>query len=241
MNYAIWKDGHVTAYKPGYARVMFMPDEIVSDWLQIVYPFTFGSKTCWPLKVNTQVKCMMAEDMVNGVILGATYNDEDTPPSGASENTFIQSFEDGTVLKYNKASHELSATIAGKAKIVATELEATISGKVKVTATDDIEATSSTNVKAKAIVKVSIEAPVIELKGNVTVLGVVAAGGISLAAVTGPSGMTSGKVNGNLIVDGNVEATNMTSTTEITVAGKPLSTHKHIGVQTGSGVSGIMQ
>lgn len=233
MNTAIWKDGHVTDYKPGYAKVVFMPDEIESDWLQIVYPFTMGSKTCWPLKVNTQVKCMMADNMVDGVIIGATYNEEDTPPSSASAHVFVTEFEDGTVLKYNKQSHELEANVQGKVKVMATEMNAQIAGKVIVTATDNIEATSSTKIKGIAP-EFEVTAANIKLNGAVVIAGPLTAGSFAIV----PAGGANGKVNGNIEIDGNVKATNVEGTNEVKVGSINLSTHKHIGVQTGSGVSG---
>lgn len=103
--------GHVSESKPGYARVAFPGESgIVSDWLPVAVPFSMTDKVCWQLPIQTQVMCCMGPHLDEGVIIGATYNEEDTAPEGVSENVFKILFEDGTEIKYDKTAHELTAT-----------------------------------------------------------------------------------------------------------------------------------
>lgn len=216
-----FKYGIVSEWKPGYAKVVFAEDDnLVTDWWAIVSPTSLKDKSSSPLNVNEHVVCLCDERMEEGVVLGAIHNETDTPVASADANTFIKKFEDGTVLKYNKSSHELTADVKGK---------------VTVTAEDDINATSDANIKAKATVKATIEAPAIELKGNVTVLGTLAAGTISATGSHGDGKITSAA---NIETTGDVKAANVEATTEVKAGLIPLSSHKHTGVQTGGSTTG---
>jgi phage baseplate assembly protein V len=223
MNKGLWggKVGLVNEYKPGYAKVYFEDDDIVTDWWQIRYNTSAKDKESYPLAVNEQVICLCDDHLEDGVILGALPNETDTPDSGAGAGKFRKVFEDGTVLEYNKTTHELTADVKGK---------------VTVTADNDISATSSTNVKAKATIKATIEAPAIELKGNVTVLGTLAAGAISAAPIPGTTGAT-----GKITADADIETTGKVTAANVEVSGDvkagtvQLKTHVHAGVTTGPG------
>ena len=77
----MYRVGEINQYTDGYAIVFFKKENIVSDWLPILYPFTIGSKQIWPLNIGTQVHCLMDQYCEEGCIIGAAYNDVDTPPS----------------------------------------------------------------------------------------------------------------------------------------------------------------
>ena len=110
-----FKHGLVSDNKPGFARLIFPADDnMVSDWLPICYPFTMGDTACWLLKINSLVACVMDEHCNEGVILGAIFNQEDTVPTEASTTNIIFKFEDGSIISYDKSSHELLADIKGK-------------------------------------------------------------------------------------------------------------------------------
>lgn len=214
MNY---KRGHISETKPGFARV-FLPGEdgIVTDWLAVCFPFTMGDKAIWTLPLQAQVACLMDEYLDEGVIIGCTYNDEDAPPE-VDENMFKIIFEDGTELSYDKSAHELKATV---------------SGKVTVNATGPIDAATTGALKAKAGTTATVEAPIIQLNGNVTVSGTLAAGAVTING--------TGTITGDISVTGKITSTNdiVSSGGEIIAGGKNLSSHTHSGVQTGGGTSG---
>lgn len=63
----------------GKARVSFSEDGIVSAWLPIARPGAQDTKVQSPLAVGEQAACLMDEKLERGVILGATYNQQDAP------------------------------------------------------------------------------------------------------------------------------------------------------------------
>jgi phage baseplate assembly protein V len=71
----------------------------------------------------------------DGVIIGSTYNNEDTPPS---ESGWVKKFSDGTILSYDKAAHKFTADIKGDADVKC-------SGKI------DIDATGTAKIKASSL------------------------------------------------------------------------------------------
>ena len=199
------KYGIISDSKPGFAKVIFPQDDnIVTDWLPICVPFSLGDKIVWSLKINTQVACMMDEHCEEGIILGATYNDEDIPPNDAD---FEIEFEDGTKITYDKTAGELKANVQGK---------------ITALATGDIDIESSEGaIKAKGFTTATIEAPAITLKGAVTVEGVITAGGLALTPMPGVSG-ADGKAHGDINVTGSVNADSDVKAGTIYLSG-----HKH--------------
>jgi phage baseplate assembly protein V len=216
----MYKVGVISETKPGYCKVHFPANDIVSDWLPIAYQGTMAYKDHHPYEVQQQVVCLMDENCEDGCIIGATYNDEDTPPTEANANTWVKKFKDGTTLTYNSSSKHLKVKAEGKVTIDAKD-------DVLVKTLKDVNC-EGLNVKGKAFVKATVEAPLIELKGNVTVVGTLTAGGLTIAAMGGGSG----KVNGNLEVTGEVKGATVKAGTI------DLATHKHLGVTTGAGISG---
>jgi phage baseplate assembly protein V len=94
--------GTISEVKPekGLAKVNFAEDGIVSAWLPLVYNNTLGDKYYRSMKVNEHVACLMDENCENGVIVGAIYNSQDTPPY--SGNKVAVKFEDGTEIIYDE-------------------------------------------------------------------------------------------------------------------------------------------
>lgn len=96
-----------------------------------------------------------------------------------------------------------------------------VKGKINILASENIEINSVSKVDIKSAAEISIEAPVIQLIGAVAVTGALAVSG----AITGASGAP---IQGDLEVTGDVKAGDIT-----------LKTHKHLGVTTGGGISGL--
>src|SRR5579872_1637265 len=114
-----WKYGIVSEAKPGFAKVYFEEDNIVTDWWPVVHLTSLKDQQSWPLNATEQVVCLCDEYLEDGVVLGATHNDQDPPDPGAADGKFRMAFEDGTVIEYDKAAHILTGTIKGKVNIAA--------------------------------------------------------------------------------------------------------------------------
>ena len=191
-----------------FARVTFIDDGIVSDWLQICVMGAIGNKYFHMFDVNEQVACLMDENSEEGVVLGALFN-EKTNPDGGNKNVVRVKFSDDSSIEYDRSSHEYNIDIKGKVNITA-QTEANISAL-------------NANITAISIAK--IEAPAIQLNGAVAISGALALGG-------GISGSGGSPISGNLEVTGEIKGSTITDGTI------SLATHKHSGVQTGPGVSG---
>jgi phage baseplate assembly protein V len=136
------------ASKSGYAKVFFEEDNIVTDWWPVIRMTSLKDKQSWPLNATEHVVCLCDERLEDGVVIGAIHNDDDIPDSGAAPSKFRQVFEDGTVLEYDKVSHEFTGTIKGKATINA-----------------DSDVTITTLSKA------TIQATEVDIVGNVSITG----------------------------------------------------------------------
>lgn len=220
--------GIVSEVKKGFARVKIEElDGIVTDWLPVLKTKSKSDVESWPLEVNEHV--VVAFDQFNeaAVILGAIHNNEDAPDEGESAGKWRKVFSDGTVLEYDKNAHKLNVDVKG-------DIAAKTTGKASIDATGNVDVKSmatatvqALNVKATATTLVEIEAPAITLKGPVTVTGPLAAAAIS---TTGGGAITS---------TGDITTTGVITGGQVKEGAVRLGTHKHIGVQTGGGTSGI--
>ncbi|SHN45948.1 phage baseplate assembly protein V [Chitinophaga sp. CF418] len=199
------KFGTISEAKPGFARVYFEEDEIVSDFWPVLGRTSLIDKESWVLNVDEHVVCLCDERCELGVVLGAIANEKDPVEPGASVGKFRKVFSDGTIIEYDKESHKLTADVKGAVDII-----------------------STTQLTAKAIVKASVEAPQIELKGTVTILGVLTAAGLSVTAMPGVPG-SDGKITASADIE---------TTGDIKAGTVSLKAHVHSGVVTGPGTSG---
>lgn len=195
-----------------YARVKFIDNEIVSDWLQIVVMGAISNKFFHIFDINEQVACLMDENDEEGVILGALFNDK-TSPDGGNKDVVKVNFSDDSFVEYNRSTHEYNLNVKGKINIIA---ESNI--EIKSDALVNVEALNAT-VKATALAK--LEAPAIQLNGAVTINGNLSLGGSI-------SGLSGDPIAGNIEATGDVKAGTIS-----------LKTHVHSGVTTGSGSTAI--
>jgi len=219
--------GNITEVDPakGYARVTFTDDGIVSDWLQFLTLGAIKDNFSHTFSINEQVACLMDENSEEGVILGAIFNDK-TPPIGGGEGIFRVKFDDNSVIEYNRNSGEYKLDIKGKINISG-ESEINIDSEAKINITGGTEVNVNAvnaNVVATAVAK--IQAPAIELTGAVAISGGLTVGG----TISAPGG---GAISGDFEVSGEIKGATVTNGTI------SLGTHKHTGVQTGGGTSGI--
>lgn len=211
--------GNITEVDPanGYARVTFTDDGIVSDWLQFLTIGALKDKFSYTLEINEQVACVMDENSEEGVILGALFNDK-SKPSGAGKGIFKMVFEDGSLISYNKNTHEYDLNIKGKINISGqSEININSESEVKINAsTASVTTTANTD----------ITSPVIKLNGAVAISGALTIGG------------TIGKIGGGAI-SGDLEVAGEVRGSSVKAGGIGLGTHKHSGVNTGTGTSGL--
>lgn len=93
-----------------------------------------------------------------------------------------------------------------------------------------IEIAADGKIKLVAPAEIDITAPLTKVTGNMTVTGIITTGAIATVTTGGGTGEAS--FEGDMTVDGTIEAD------EVTAGGIGLTTHKHSGVQTGGGTSG---
>jgi phage baseplate assembly protein V len=217
------KYGVVCEVQKGKVKVHFEEDAIPSDWLPVIVRKSRTDKDSWPLEVNEHVCCLMDCYLNTGVVIGAIYNDEDTPDSGEAAGTWRKKFSDGTILQYNKTAHKLTVDVKGS-------LEATTTQDAKIVAGTDID--------AQATVKAKITAPNVEITGAVKITGAVQIlGALSAGAISTVPGAGGG--SGNMTITGDINITGgVTATGDVTASGKSLVSHYHSGVQTGPGQTG---
>jgi phage baseplate assembly protein V len=107
--------------KKGTVRVQFKDtDELVSFDLQVIQRSTLKDKNYKIPDIGEQVACLFsANGPEEGVVLGCLYNDKDKPPVDSGDVEHI-TFEDGTVLEYDRAAHKLTVDVQGDIEIHAT-------------------------------------------------------------------------------------------------------------------------
>ncbi len=111
MNGTSFKYGIVSESKPGFAKVYFEEDGIVTDFWPLLQRTSLKDKSTWPLNLKEHVVCLVDERLEDGVILGAIYNEDDPVDPAAADDKFRMLFEDGTYIEYNKTSHQLAVQL----------------------------------------------------------------------------------------------------------------------------------
>lgn len=109
---AQFKYGFITETDPdkAMARVKFEDDGILSPWLAISMPRTKGDQSYTLPDPGEHVWCMLDEYGDTGIIGGAIYSEAD-PPATPGEDIQWVTFSDGTVVKYDRAAHQLQVKV----------------------------------------------------------------------------------------------------------------------------------
>jgi phage baseplate assembly protein V len=214
------KYGIVSEVKKGFVRVKFEEDDgIVSDWLPALVKKSKTDKESNPLEINEHVVCIMDRYCEEGICLGAIYNEVDTPDPGEAAGKFRKLFSDGTLIEYDKNAHKLTVDVKG-----------TLEAK----ATGDVSIDTNSNLKGTAGINATIEAPAINLTGNVVVSGSLEAAAIAVAA----GGSVSMKDGAKLNIDGGISTTGEIDASDVKAGTVSLLTHVHPGVQSGPSLTG---
>lgn len=181
--------------KSGYVKVHIPDRDITTEFIPMLRPFAQDIKMSVPFSVNETV--IVAETVgEHWVCVGAACSDVDKPYSGASNDKFGIMFPNGTLIEHNIADN-----------------------KTKVVSMGDVSVTAA-NVELNAM-NVKITAPVIELNGDVSVSGLLAAG----------AGLS---ITGNATGTGSITAEDIKTTGNIS-----LKNHKHGGVSPGGSFTAI--
>lgn len=120
------------------ARVKFPDhDNVESFWLPVVQPKTLADRFYLMPDIDEHVVCLLDENGESGVILGAIYSDAGAPPVNSQDKWHV-TFDDGTILEYDRASHLLKADVKGAVDLDTTgNVTATIGGTLTATVTGE--------------------------------------------------------------------------------------------------------
>ena len=208
------KVGEVSSINPaaGTARVVFDDDDgAVSYDLPILQRNNLQTQDFHSVNVGEDVLCLfLPSGPEEGFILGSFYAGEiETPESTEKRRTTV--FEDGTIVRYDMASHTLTVLIEGT-KIVADRQNVTVTAPNAVNV-------NCTTAAVKASESVTLDTPTTDVTGVLNVTGLITGkGGF---AISGGSGATC-KVSGTIELDGS-----MTSSGDVQAGGISLQSHTH--------------
>ena len=107
----------VTVYpQRATARVRFLDmDEETSYELQILHFHTYRDKTFWMPRIGEKVVCLML-NLTDGFIVGAFYHKDCSAPTDNGDKVVI-TFEDGTIIQYDKSAHKVTINCIGDVDI----------------------------------------------------------------------------------------------------------------------------
>lgn len=124
------RDGIVDVVYPDKmaARVIFPDsDNTPSAILPICTQGSRQTKLFWLPVPGESVVCIMKQNnttsLNQGFIIGSYFNDEDIPPENSGDGIRMLDFGDGTTIKYDRGSKELSINCAGGVKINGTRID----------------------------------------------------------------------------------------------------------------------
>lgn len=102
------------------ARVRFDDiDGVLSYWLPVIQAKTLKDKAYWLPDVDEHVVCILDENGEDGAIIGAIYSDADSVPV-VSKDKYHKTFQDGTVIEYDRQTHKLFAEVKGDIDVKST-------------------------------------------------------------------------------------------------------------------------
>ena len=106
----------------------------------------------------------LANGPEQGIVLGGIYNGSvKSPTQGNLDNLHIE-FDDGTTITFDPSNSTLTLDSKGPINVKT-------KGPIKLQSEGDVEVETKANLNAKASGKVTVEAPDVELKGNVKIKG----------------------------------------------------------------------
>lgn len=203
--------GIVTAVDAGrgWARASLPEyDNLETAFLPVLQRRTHRDKALNLPDVGEQVVLLLDLRGEDGVILGAVWSDADPVPQTGGPDVDVRRYADGTVLRYDRTAHRLTADVQG-------EIVAACTGKA------DVTAEGPARVESKAAL--TLAAPTITMRGALSMRSY-EGDGPTTAEIDGPLTVKRGDVT---VPDNDVKAGDVS-----------LKEHRHGGVDTGGGTSG---
>ena len=203
--------GIVTAVDAGrgWARARLPEyDNLETAFLPVLQRRTHRDKALDLPDVGEQVALLLDLRGEDGVILGAIWSEVDPVPQTDGADVDVRRYADGTVLRYDRTAHRLTADVQG-------EIVAACTGKA------DVTAEGPARVESKAAL--TLAAPTITMRGALSMRSY-EGDGPTTAEIDGPLTVKRGDVT----VPGN----------DVKAGGVSLQSHVHGGVMPGGGTSG---
>lgn len=203
--------GIVTAVDAGrgWARASLPEyDNLETAFLPVLQRRTHRDKALDLPDVGEQVALLLDLRGEDGVILGAIWSEVDPVPQTDGADVDVRRYADGTVLRYDRTAHRLTADVQG-------EIVAACTGKA------DVTAEGPARVESKAAL--TLAAPTITMRGALSMRSY-EGDGPTTAEIDGPLTVKRGDVT---VPDNDVKAGDVS-----------LKEHRHGGVDTGGGTSG---
>ena len=170
----------------GRVRVRFPDrDNLLSDWLFVVVPWTQNNKTFRIPDLGEQVVCLMDHLDEDGAVLGAIYSTVDAPEGVVTKDKDRTTYADGTSIEYDRETHVFTARFRDAATFTydaeTHKLQATLQDGAAIAhdagahqLTIDVTNQGTVAIKAQAATvtaetSAAVTAPAITLNGAVTV------------------------------------------------------------------------
>lgn len=115
--------GYVEDYdaKTHMAKVFIPEKNFTTSFLPLVIPNSFSNKDELHLDKSEHVVCLLlGSGLETGFILGSFYDDTNKPPV-ANQNIRSVTFEDGTLIQYDRENHKLEINCVGDIEITASK------------------------------------------------------------------------------------------------------------------------
>jgi len=177
--------GRVTAVDAQTCRIrVTLPerDNIETYWLHVPQKNTHQNQHRSLPDLGAHVVVLLAANGVDGAYLGSIYSQPEPPPVADEHQEYVR-FKDGTVVRYDPASHTHQIQCVGKVEVIA-----------------------ATTVLIQAASSVTIDTPQVTMTGNATVQGkLTVQGGMAISGSSG--GGATAAISGNVQVNGNIDAT----------------------------------
>ena len=154
-------------------------DEVRGPLVRVTWPETGKTSALFPImqfgtigmrvfrcpRLGERVAVIrLANGPEQGVVLGAIYNGSVKSPTQDNLDNLHITFDDGTTLTFDPSNSTLTLDSKGPINLKT-------KGPVKLESEGDVELTTKANLNAKASGKATVEAPNIELKGDVKITG----------------------------------------------------------------------
>jgi phage baseplate assembly protein V len=129
---------------PYRVRVQFPDrDNLISWWLPVMVKKIQDDKDFWQPDLGEQVCVQMDEYDENGIVLGSVPSLVDFAPAGLTPADRYTQVADGTVIHYNRTTHQLTVTLCAGGEMTLTQPSG---GKIALDASGNVEIQAAASV-----------------------------------------------------------------------------------------------